>query len=111
MKRNSRRLRLERLEERIVPSAPGDIDWLRQFGGTPASTNAVDRGSGVSVTPSGLYVAGYTVGTTLPGQPLVGDRVAAFVRKYDTDGNEVWTRQFTSTVSVQANGVAADASG
>ena len=41
-----------------------------------------------------VYVAGVTYGT-LPGQTNSGN-YDAFVRKYDADGNELWTRQFGS---------------
>src|SRR5262249_22318180 len=41
---------------------------------------------GVAVDASGVYVAGATTGD-LPGHSLVGDR-DAFVRKYDSDGDE-----------------------
>ena len=49
-------------------------------------------GRGVAVDASGVYVAGVTSGT-LPGQTSAGGG-DAFVRKYDADGNELWTRQF-----------------
>jgi hypothetical protein len=32
MKLCPRHLHLDQLEDRTVPSGPGDIDWLRQFG-------------------------------------------------------------------------------
>src|SRR5205814_928429 len=32
MKSHCRRMRLNELEPRALPSSPGDIDWLRQFG-------------------------------------------------------------------------------
>ena len=45
---------------------------------------------------TGLYVAGFVTGL-LPGQTGGGGGAAdvdAFVRKYDFNGNELWTRQF-----------------
>jgi hypothetical protein len=90
MKCKSRRLRLERLESRTVPSAPGDFDWLRQFGsvvGRDDDAPAVDA-------HGNLYVAGYVNGA-LPGQISVGG-ADAYLRKYDAAGNELWTRQFGS---------------
>ena len=84
--------------------ADGNTVWTRQFG-----SSATDYAYGISVDASGVYVAGYTAGT-LPGQTSAGG-YDAFVRKYDADGNEVWTRQFGSSASDQASGISADASG
>ncbi|MCH8979561.1 MAG: SBBP repeat-containing protein, partial [Armatimonadetes bacterium] len=53
--------------------------------------------------------AGGTSGT-LPGQTSAGN-FDAFVRKYDADGNEVWTRQFGGSGSDRASGISVDASG
>ena len=38
-------------------------------------------------------LAGYIGGGTLPGQTTAGG-IDAFVRKYDPNGTEMWTRQF-----------------
>ena len=79
-------------------SAPG-ILWARQFG-TPESDEALD----VAVdSVGGVYVVGYTLGT-IPGQAGLGDR-DAYIRKYDSDGNELWTRQFGSEDFDSAHGV------
>jgi uncharacterized protein (TIGR03437 family) len=58
------------------------------------------RLDGIGVSVSGLladgtsvYVAGYTVGG-LTGQCRSGTYGDAFVRRYDTSGAEVWTREF-----------------
>jgi hypothetical protein len=81
------------------PQPPGDIEWLRQFGGfAPASNNlarAVD-------TDGSVYIAGQVRGA-LPGQTSVGGD-DAFVRKYDAAGNEVWTYQFGTPGLDQAMG-------
>ena len=61
-----------------------------------------------SILP-GVYVAGQTRGT-LPGQTSSGGR-DAFVRKYDSAGTEVWTRQFGTFAVDQASGVSVDSSG
>jgi hypothetical protein len=82
----------------------GNEMWTRQFG-----TAALDQALAVDADASGVYVAGVTVGT-LPGQTSAGFG-DAFVRKYDADGNEVWTRQFGSSSSDQAFGVSVGASG
>ena len=69
------------------------------------------RANGVAVDASGsIYVAGTTEGT-LPGQnnaPGAGD---AFLRKYDANGTELWTRQFGTPKFDDALAVAVDASG
>ena len=63
------------------------ITWARQFG-----TDSSDSANSVSTDASGnVYVAGDTYGALLG--PNAGD-TDAFVRKYDSDGNEIWTRQF-----------------
>jgi hypothetical protein len=50
-----------------------------------------------------------TVGV-LPGQTSTGSH-DVFLRKYDTDGNEVWTRQFGTTNLDDVSGAAVDDSG
>ena len=84
--------------------ADGNEVWTRQFG-----TSSIDTPRGISVHATGVYVAGETRGT-LPGQTASGSS-DAFVRKYDADGNEVWTRQFGSSSSDFARGISADATG
>ena len=68
----------------------GNEQWTRQFG-----TTSEDRGLGAVVDTSGVYLTGYTYGA-LPGYANAGSR-DVFVRKYDLDGNELWTRQFGTT--------------
>lgn len=82
----------------------GNVLWTRQFG-----TSSWDIGLGVSATAEGVYVTGLTHGT-LPGQISAGDE-DAFVRKYDHDGNVLWTRQFGSTKNDSAGGVSATVEG
>ena len=53
-----------------------------------------------------MYAVGETLGV-LPGQTQIGGR-DVFVRKYDSIGNEMWTRQFGSAVGDQARGVTID---
>lgn len=57
-----------------------------------------------------IYVVGYVKLAALPGQTALGG-ADAFVRKYDSNGNEQWTRQFGTVDAEQAYGVAVDASG
>ena len=78
----------------VLVSIPNDVVhaqaeiWTRQFG-----TNADDLVFQVAVEGAGnLYAAGGTKGA-LAGQTHLGFR-DAFLRKYDSLGNEVWTHQF-----------------
>ncbi len=81
------------------------VPWTRQFGSRHddwATSMALDqRGN--------ILVSGYTKGS-LPGQAHYGRR-DAFVRKYDSEGNELWTRQFGSSESDFATSIAVDESG
>ena len=81
-----------------------EIEWIRQFG-----TWGNDFARSVSLDSSGVYVAGYTSGA-FPGQSSAG-WVDAFVRKYDLNGNEVWTGQFGTWGNDWAYGVSVDSSG
>jgi hypothetical protein len=72
--------------------------WTRQFG-----TPGIDSAIGVSTNATGVYVAGRT-DRGLPGQTHAGG-ADAFVRQYDADGNELWTRQFGTPGFDLARGV------
>lgn len=86
-------------------NANGKEVWTRQFAGS----NFYDMNS-VALDPKGnIYVAGSTY-DTLPGQESPGAH-DAFIRKYDPNGKELWTRQFGSTDSDGANSVATDSKG
>ncbi|HEU4444424.1 MAG TPA: SBBP repeat-containing protein [Nitrososphaeraceae archaeon] len=83
----------------------GDEIWTRQFG-----TSDLDEATGVSADSSGgVYVVGDTDGS-LPDQPNEGS-LDAFIRKYDSDGDEIWTRQFGTSLQDNAVAVSADSSG
>jgi len=83
----------------------GNELWTRQFG-----SQSGPSASGVAVDGEGnVYVAGSASGA-LPGQTHLG-KSDAYVRKYDRDGNEVWTRQFGSRGRDMANGVVVDSAG
>lgn len=82
----------------------GKEQWTRQFGGTD-----FDLVRGIVVDARSIYVGGFTLGA-LPGQSSAGSR-DAFVRKYDLDGNEQWTRQFGTASLDQAHAVSAQAGG
>jgi uncharacterized protein (TIGR03437 family) len=83
----------------------GNELWARPVG-------AITRALAADAT--GIYVVGLTGGGFLPGQcrtGLIGD---AFVRKYDHDGTELWTRASFSasySASSQATNVAMDDTG
>ena len=80
--------------------------WTRQFG-----TVEDDYARSVCLDANGaIYVAGYTNGGTLPGQTIAGAQ-DAFVRKYDSSGTEVWTRQFGTVPRDIGTSVGVDASG
>jgi len=75
--------------------------WTRQFG---LDREAL-RGWGVTVGPGeSVYVTGDTTGT-FPGEVSLGPR-DGFLRKYDPDGNDIWTRQFGSDRWEDVYGVA-----
>ncbi len=79
----------------------GDPIWTRQFG-----TASNDSAYAVSIVVEGIntyvYVAGST-GGNLQGASAGG--VDAFLRKYDLDGNEVWTQQLGTSGNEEANGL------
>ena len=79
--------------------------WTDQFG-----SPAWDRANGVVVDKEGnIIVAGATQGA-LPGQTLRGSW-DAYVRKLTPAGAELWTHQFTNTVSVGVLALAVDGTG
>jgi len=85
-------------------SAQVGIEWTRQFGGVVSEDEVA-----VSVGADGsVYVGGFTSGE-LPGQTRAGDPnesdFDAFIKKYDSSGNEVWTRQFGTDSFDQVFGI------
>ena len=79
--------------------------WTRQFGGAGS-----DVASGVAVNRAGNVSVVGTTSSTLPGQHNAGS-FDAFIRRYDADGNEVWTRQFGTPGGDNARRVAFDGAG
>ncbi len=67
--------------------ARGEELWARQLGSSLA-----DTAYSVSVDASGNVIVAGQVGGTLPGQTSGGGS-DGFVRVYDPDGDELWTRQ------------------
>jgi hypothetical protein len=78
--------------------------WTTQIG-----TSGYDESLSVAVDASGnAYVSGVTRGDL--GGPSAG-YYDAFLSKFDSDGNEVWTAQIGTDVNDGAHSVALDASG
>ena len=82
----------------------GNELWTRQFG-TGGRDTATDV---VASSGEGVYIVGKTNGA-FPGQDNLGGE-DAFVRKYNSEGNELWTRQFGTSEADEANDVALDGS-
>lgn len=80
--------------------------WTRQFG-----SDQYDTANGVDVDPAGnVYVVGDTRGAL--AMPNLGSSTNdAWIRKYDADGDEQWTRQYGTNNADSARHVAVDASG
>ena len=57
-----------------------------------------------------MYVVGI-VGGEFPGQTAEGGEFDAFIRKYNSDGDEEWTRQFGTSEFDTAIEVSGDSSG
>jgi hypothetical protein len=92
-------VRAFRPAERRVPLGPETpaVRWVREI------TGASDGATGVASDASGVYVTGFAK-NPLEGQTKRG----MFVRKYDPDGNEMWTRQFggdAGSIAVDPTGV------
>ena len=89
-----------------VPCSAQTLQWARQF-----ATATADATFQIAADSTGVYVAGVTQGA-LPGQTAVSPLQDGFLRRYDLDGNVVWTREFSPKPSgFSANGVAADDAG
>jgi hypothetical protein len=82
----------------------GNLSWTQQFG-----ASGDDRATGVAADGLGnAYVAGWT-GGALAG-PFTG-QLDAFLYKFDSAGNPLWSRQLGAAPLVVANSVAADSAG
>ena len=90
----------------LAPATWGqEIEWVRQFGGI----GPVDDLAETVDAYGNVYIAGYT-NSFLPGQTSAGD-YDAFVRKYNPNGDEEWTRQFGTASSDYPYGISVDATG
>ena len=74
----------------------GDLVWVDQFG-TSGDDPSIFTLGGLVADETGLYV-GSSVGSSLPGQDGVAGS-DGFIRKYDHDGNVIWTEQFGTACS------------
>ena len=81
----------------------GNLQWTRQFG-----TIDNEVAYGALADDSGVYVAGYT--RSVVGAASLGGE-DAFLRRYDSNGNALWTIQTGSVNDDYAYGVATDAAG
>jgi hypothetical protein len=83
-------------------NALGDQIWVRQFG-----TSGFERVNDAFADGLGnVYLAGFTNGNL----GLPGDQGSAFISKFDTAGNAVWTRRL-GTAPREANAVSVDGLG
>lgn len=80
----------------------GSLQWARTFG----TDAAPDGAFAVAGEDASIYVVGFVSGA-LPGQTALG-QLDAYVRKYDSNGNVVWTRQFGTAGNDAALAVAVD---
>lgn len=74
----------------------GEELWTRQFG-----TAGFDRAIRVAAHGDLVAVVG-RAGGSLSGQPFAGGATDPFIRLYDAEGTELWTRMFGSTLEPEA---------
>lgn len=100
----------------VASMSPGPALWKYDQTGAQLwerdlTTNGVGSGFGVAADSTGAYIVGFA--NALPGQPQIFNN-GAFIRKYDPNGNEVWTRLFTAQEvfgDTRATAIALDATG
>ncbi len=82
----------------------GNLLWARQLG-----TAAIDYGVGAAVdSDGGVYIGGMTLGSL--GGPQQGE-FDAFVARYDSAGNLLWTRQFGTPGLDSCGAITTDSAG
>jgi hypothetical protein len=88
-------------------SHSGTLLWTRQFG-----TKYQEQISGVAADATGITVSGITDGyfPGYSGKVVMGE-FDIFVRRYDRNGNHLWTRQFGTDQEEEGGSVAADGTG
>jgi len=82
----------------------GNLLWTRQFG-----TSASDYVYSVSAGPAEVYAAG-TSYAVLPGCSGSG-AADGFIIKYDSNGSQLWARQFGTAAADYVNSIAVDSTG
>lgn len=81
----------------------GNLKWIRTHNG---EIDGNDEGKGIALDNAGnVYVAGY--------ETVEGQGKNAWIRKYDNDGNIIWTQTYNGSANGNdaANGIAIDGSG
>ena len=77
--------------------------WTRLIGSSGA-----DHGRGVAADSNdNIYIAGYTLGALFDGM-ATGGASDAFLSKFDSSGNRLWTRLISSTEQEEAFALAVD---
>ena len=90
-------------------NSAGDLQWTRQLGAPPTIRYPTDKGSGVAADGLGnVYITG-TTSNELAG-PNAGSS-DAFVSKYDSAGDLLWSRQLGTSKSEDSNSISTDGLG
>lgn len=84
----------------------GEEVWTRQFGSI-----GHDWARAVAVDGEGNILVAGEAAEDVPGKSRVSGFGGAYIRKFGTDGNELWMRHFGVQPFSQANGVAVDRAG
>lgn len=93
----------------LAPSCKGNLLWAKQFGeaGTQQGLSVAVDGAGNVVLAGSLFGA-----ADFGGGPLTSaGQSDAFLAKFDTDGNHVWSKVFGDTKAQTALDVAIDTTG
>ena len=84
-------------------NSDGTLEWTKQLG-----TSSNDYANGVAIdSNNNVYITGSTTGSLGGANAAVGS-FDAFLAKYNSNGDVVWTKQLGTTSSDQAYGVAID---
>ncbi|MBS3029307.1 MAG: SBBP repeat-containing protein [Dolichospermum sp. DET50] len=87
-------------------NADGSQAWIKQFG---TSANDYTGGNVGNDSAGNVYTTGNTEGS-FAGSILQGTS-DAFITKYDTNGTQVWVKQFGTAAQDYASGMSVDSSG